>query len=256
MEYDLAIIGAGDAGRAAAVLAAGRGAKVALVDRLPEPGGWTARVGIGIRVLEEAASFVERAAALSPHLQVSLKKNLSLADLLYRRSMVQDRFCAAAARELDRHHVHRIRGDASIGGPNLLNVEGYPPLIARRILICTGSRATDPAGRPADGPRIFTADSFLQMGRFPESLAIVGNDALAQRLGSIFGHLGVKHVDESIAQVVIHTASRRGETETLNLQQLNITPTATGHLTANPDTGQLTDSVYAAGDVVSPPAAR
>lgn len=256
MDYDLAIIGAGDAGRAAALFAAGRGDRVALIERSAEPGGWTARVGIGIRVLEEAASFVERAAALSPHLQVSLKKNLSLADLLYRRSMVQDRFCAAAARELDRHHVHRIRGAASIGGANLLNIEGHPPLSARRILICTGSRATDPDGRPADGPRIFTADSFLQMEQFPKSVAVVGNVELAQRLASIFGRLGVTLAEESVAEAVIHTAHRRGETHTLNLQQVNITPTATGHLTPNPDTGQLTDTIYAAGDVVSPPTAR
>lgn len=256
MDYDLAIIGAGDAGRAAAIHAAGRGERVALIERSAEPGGWVARVGIGIRVLEEAASFVGQAAALAPHLHVGLKKNLSLADLLYRRSVVQDRFCAAAARELDRHHVHRIRGAASIGDPHLLNVEGHPPLSARRILICTGSRATDPQGRPADGPRIFTADSFLQMEQFPQSVAIVGNDALAQRLATIFGRLGVKLVDESIAQVVIHTSHRRGETDTLNLQQVNITPNATGHLVPNPDTGQLTDSIYAAGDVVSPPIAR
>src|SRR5205085_7266860 len=145
-EYDLVVIGGGPAGEKGAAQAAYFGVETALVEKEAELGGACINTGtLASKTLRETSLFLSGAQArqLGYAIQTSVKKDISLADFMYRRNYVQQREWERARHNLERHGIQRVVGAASFVDPSTLEIAtkngAKQILTARIVLIATGS---------------------------------------------------------------------------------------------------------------------
>jgi len=93
------------------------------------------------------------------------------------------------------HHIELVHGQASFLDPHTVSVSGPSGIRQLRgevILISTGSKPHRPAEIAFDDVRVFDSDTFLQIERIPQSLAVIGGGVIGCEYASIFVALGVK----------------------------------------------------------------
>lgn len=189
--YDLAVIGAGPAGLAAAELAAKLRFRVALIER-HRLGGNSLNVG----------SIPSKAIIRSARLCESIREanaicSSSSGDPCVEFSIVMARMRRIRARIADYHSVERLThdgidiyfGNACFLGPTSIGV-GNIELEFAKALIATGarSRPSDIAGLEQMG--YLTSDNFFDMTDLPKRLAVVGGGPLGCELAQAFCRLG------------------------------------------------------------------
>lgn len=190
MTYDLAIIGSGGAGFAAAIAASTRGLQVVMVERATI-GGTCVNVGcIPSKTLLAAAEARQVSAeARFPGIATSAGPT-DMARLIagkdeivgaLRREKYED-LAADYGWELRRGDAHFIDGPA-------LEVNGVR-LEARHYLVSTGAVPWAP---PVPGLRevgYLTSTTALELNRLPESLIVVGGNYVGLEMGQTFARLG------------------------------------------------------------------
>src|SRR5208282_1683681 len=72
--------------------------------------------------------------------------------------------------------------------------DGIRQLRGDVILVSTGSKPHRPSEIAFDDVRVFDSDTFLQMDRIPQSLAVIGGGVIGCEYASVFIALGVKVV--------------------------------------------------------------
>src|SRR5438874_6532912 len=133
-DYNLVVIGGGPAGEKGAAQVAYFGLpdsvipescggrahedfRVALVERELVLGGACINTGtLPSKTLRESALFLSGAKSrqLAGGLATYVRRDISLSDFMYRAHFVQERERARAARNLERHQIHRLVGDATM----------------------------------------------------------------------------------------------------------------------------------------------
>jgi NAD(P) transhydrogenase len=195
--YDIVVIGSGPGGQKAAIQAAKLGKTVAVVERQPYVGGAGLHTGtLPSKTLRERALFLagfKERAVLGFHLTVG--KDLTLGDLMSRKSEVIKRQMEVIIGQFDRNNVEIVYGNATFSDPHRLLVEGPDgdsELRGDVIVIAAGSSPSRPAAVPFDGDHIYDSDTILGLDRMPASLAIVGGGVIGCEYSCIFAALGVK----------------------------------------------------------------
>ena len=194
----LAVIGAGPGGYAAAFMAADLGMAVTLIDEAPRPGGvclyrgcmpskallHAAKVVSDARAaaawgvsFEEPAIDVARLRAWKDDVVAKLTGGLALLSKQRGVTCVQGRAAFEDARTL------RIApaGDGA-GGPVRLGFE--------HAIVATGSRPARPAGLVLDDPRVLDSTRALDIERIPASLLVIGGGYIGLELGTVYAALG------------------------------------------------------------------
>jgi dihydrolipoamide dehydrogenase len=191
----VAVIGAGPGGYAAAFLAADLGLRVALVDPEPNPGGvclyrgcipskallHVARVVTEAREakawgIEFGAPRIDVAAMQSWKTGVVASLTGGLGQLCKQRNVA---FIRGRARFTDSHTLDVIDGAGSNGA-----------LRFEHAIIATGS---SPASVPAlrvDSPRVLDSTTALDLDHVPRSLLVVGGGYIGLELGTVYATLG------------------------------------------------------------------
>jgi len=225
--YDLVVLGSGPAGEKGAAQAAYFGKSVALVEQEPVVGGACVNTGtIPSKTLRESAlhlsGFKQRGVF---GVDLAMKSNITIADLMYRKDWVVASQHDQIERNLQRHRVNRYRGKARLTSSTEVAVDSSAGesqiLSARVILIATGSTPFRPPGVPFDHPSICDSDSILQIGAIPKRLAVVGAGVIGCEYASIFAALGstvslidgqtglLGHIDEEIGAILFLTLRSR-----------------------------------------------
>jgi NAD(P) transhydrogenase len=196
--YDLVVIGAGPAGEKGAVQAAHCGARVALVERTPYPGGAGINTGtVPSKCLREAALYYSGLRQRGLYgIDYALRDNLSVPDFLYRAHSVIATERALLAANLERNGVAVLQGDATLADPHTIQVRSpdgdVRSLRAAVILVATGAAPHHPPGIPFDHPRVFDSDEILRdLERIPASMAVVGGGVIGCEYAATFTALGV-----------------------------------------------------------------
>ena len=194
--FDLVVIGSGPAGEKGAAQAAYFGKRVALVEKEPYPGGAMINTGtVPSKTLRETALYFSGLRQRGLYgVDYQVKKDITVRDFMYRKDEVVREERALIDRNMERHHVARVRGAASFEDAHTILVrgaEGERRLSAPVVLIATGSVPHWPDGVPRD-PRLFDSDSILEMERLPRSLVVVGAGVIGCEYATMFRALGLE----------------------------------------------------------------
>jgi NAD(P) transhydrogenase len=196
--YDLIVIGSGPAGEKGAAQAAYFGKRVALVEKEPVFGGAAANTGtLPSKTLRETALYLSgfRNRDLSG-LDVKVRPQVTVRDLLARERLVKETERARIAQNLKRHHVALYSGTASFTDPHTIAVkpERCPECLIRGevVLIATGSYPYRPPIFPFHDPRVYDSDTILDLHEVPGSMLVVGGGVIGCEYACMFSALGVK----------------------------------------------------------------
>ena len=195
--FDLVIIGCGPAGEKAGAQAAYFGKRVAIIERAPYVGGSCINTGtIPSKTLRESALYFSGLKQRGLYgIDYSLKENLTVQDFMHHERDVVERERQRILKNLELHHIELIFGHAAFEDAQTVAVtqtSGTRRLRGDVILIATGSKPHRPPEIAFDDVHVFDSDTFLQMSKIPQSLAVIGGGVIGCEYASIFMALGVK----------------------------------------------------------------
>jgi len=193
--YDVAIIGAGPGGEAAARRANLRGAKTCLIEA-NKLGGTCLNVGcIPTKAMLHASELfweINRADRLG----------ISVGDLkldprayMKRVSEVPAGIVKALDRRYETGEVRLLRGRGALTGPNTIEVKlndgGTEQVQAKSIIIATGSVPLRPSIFPWESPRVMATDEAVTSETLPDSVIVVGGGVIGCEFATVYSELGI-----------------------------------------------------------------
>jgi NAD(P) transhydrogenase len=195
--YDLVVLGAGPAGEKGAAQAAWYGKRVAVIEKLPRVGGGSAHTGtLPSKTLREAAIFLSGFKSREIYgLDVKIKENVTIQDLMQRKDEVVDWEVARMENNLARHGIETIHGEGTIAGPHEVVVKtpvGERRLETEFILIATGSSPHRPSWMPFNDPDVDDSDEILKLDRIPSTYVILGAGVIGCEYACLLAALGVR----------------------------------------------------------------
>jgi pyruvate/2-oxoglutarate dehydrogenase complex dihydrolipoamide dehydrogenase (E3) component len=191
--FDLAVVGGGSAGYAAARTATSAGLKVAVIDGAHELGGLCILRGCMptkallqssdvLHLLHRAPEFGLRASRVSFDFKRVLARKAALikdfAD--YRRGQLTD------------GRFELIRSRARFLDPHTLELGDGKTLTAKHFVIATGSRVVAPPIPGLAETGYLTSDDALELKRPPKSLIVLGGGAVALEFAQFFARFGTR----------------------------------------------------------------
>lgn len=195
-DYDVAVIGAGPAGEAAAMKLAKSGKKVVVIDPRDQVGGNCTHVGtIPSKALRQSVFNIINVrrdplfVGMVDNNQVPLKRILTKARevirqqvnthrLFYERNQVE--YIQGWGAFIDNHHI-AIDGD-----------DGDRIVSFAQAVIAVGSRPYRPDVLDFEHPRVFDSDKILQMDYVAKKIIVYGAGVIGCEYASIFTGLGYK----------------------------------------------------------------
>lgn len=222
MTYDLIIIGAGPGGYEAALEAADKGMKVALIEKDKLGGTCLNRGCVPTKTLMHTADIARE-------LKDAAKFGVNISDyavdaakMQERKTEVLDTLRSGIAAMMKKGKVDVIEGIGVIEGTGKVRV-GDDVLEAKNIMIATGSKTFVPPIEGIDTPGVVTSDVLLDKADgIYEHLVIVGGGVIGMEFASLYAALGTKvtiiealervlaPLDKEISQNVKMIGKKRG----------------------------------------------
>ncbi|THJ08525.1 MAG: mercuric reductase [Nitrospira sp. CG24C] len=239
--YNLVVIGAGTAGLVTAAIAAGLGAKVALIERYLM-GGDCLNVGcVPSKALIRASrawADVRRGEEFSIHFSGEAKEDFP-AVMTRMRTLRAQLSQTDSAQRFTSLGVDVFLGQAQFTGTRTVRI-GSATLEFAKAAICTGARASAPPIPGLQEAGYLTNETIFSLTELPARLAIIGAGPIGCELGQAFARFG-SHVylietlhgimpneDRDAAEIVKQAMIRDGVTLFCCGKESSIQKTATG----------------------------
>ncbi|MEP6643506.1 MAG: dihydrolipoyl dehydrogenase [Acidobacteriaceae bacterium] len=194
---NIAVIGAGPGGYAAAFLAADLGMKVTLIDEELNPGGVCLYRGcIPSKALLHVAKLIgESRHAKNWGIEFGEPK-IDLERLRTFKEGVINKLTGGLGQLSKQRKVQYLRGRASFENSSTLRIAkvdgGEDSLTVDRIVIATGSRPAVIPSLKLDSPRMMDSTSALDLKDIPATLLVIGGGYIGLELGTVYAALGSK----------------------------------------------------------------
>ena len=190
--YDLAVIGAGPGGYAAALYASRKKKRVCVIEEADVGGTCLNRGCIPTKALINSASILSAVKNSSVfgidvsgfslnYNKVSARKNEVVARL---RTGVETLFKGGG--------IDLVRGHAKLLGPETIDIDHELLVHPKHIIIAAGSKVSGLPGINIDEKDVLSSDGILEMDRLPKSIVIVGGGVIGCEFANLFNAFGVK----------------------------------------------------------------
>ncbi|MCM0610652.1 MAG: dihydrolipoyl dehydrogenase [Ideonella sp. WA131b] len=257
--FDVVVIGGGPGGYIAAIRAAQLGFNTACIDEWknamggPAPGGTCTNVGcIPSKALLQSSEHYDQAAHhFADHgiglkdLSIDVKKMLGRKDTVVKQNNDGILYLLKKNKVTFFHGRGAFVGAAEGGWEVAVNAES---LIAKHVVVATGSNARALPGVPFDEQNILSNDGALRVGAVPKKLGLIGAGVIGLEMGSVWRRLGAEvtvleglptflgAVDEQIAKEAHKAFTKQGLKIELGVKVGEIKTTQTGVSVAYADT--------------------
>ncbi len=191
---NIAVIGGGPGGYAAAFLAADLGMKVTLIDPEVNPGGVCLYRGcIPSKSLLHVAKLIDESRHAKNWGIEFGEPKIDLARLRSWKEGVVRKLTGGLGQLSKQRKVQYIQGKAAFLNSNTLRIvkaDGEQSLSFDRIIIATGSRPSSIPSLKIDSPRVLDSTTALDIQDVPGSLLVIGGGYIGLELGSVYAALG------------------------------------------------------------------
>ena len=190
----LAVLGAGPGGYAAAFYAADLGMQVALVDMEKNPGGVCLYRGcIPSKALLHVANVIDESRHASAWGITFGEPKIDLDKLRAFKQGVVDKLTSGVGQVGRMRKVRFIQGRATLTGPTSMTIagaNGETELQFEHCILATGSGPTRIPALALDNPRMMDSTSALDLPDVPKSLLVIGGGYIGLELGTVYATLG------------------------------------------------------------------
>ena len=192
-DFDLAVIGAGSGGYAAARTAAGAGLKTVVIEGGREVGGLCILRGCMPTKAMLYAAEVKHLAEHAPTWGVRAGKvSFDFVRVIARKDEQIKDFADFRVQQLNQGKFKFIRANAQFLDAHTLQLSDGGEITAKKFVIATGSRVAPSPLPQLDEIGFLTSDDAVTMSRLPKSLIILGGGAIACEFAQFFARFGVK----------------------------------------------------------------
>lgn len=195
LQTELAVIGGGPGGYAAAFLAADLGMQVTLIDLEKNPGGVCLYRGcIPSKALLHVAKLINEAEEAKKWGIDFGKPKIDINKLRDFKNGVVNKLTGGLGQLAKQRKVNYINGKASFVNSKTLNVTksdgSNEEIIFGKAIIATGSVPTKIPGLSIDSPRVMDSTSALEINDVPKKLLVIGGGYIGLELSTVYSSLG------------------------------------------------------------------
>jgi len=193
----LAVIGAGPGGYAAAFYAADLGMQVTLIDPSPNPGGVCLYRGcIPSKALLHVADVLNEAKHAEAWGIAFGSPKIDIDRLRAFKTKVVNQLTGGLGQLSKQRKITYLQATASFTDAKTLEIKREngetDTLSFEHAIIATGSHPAKVPGLSIDSPRVMDSTSALDLPDIPKSLLVVGGGYIGLELGSVYAALGTK----------------------------------------------------------------
>ena len=190
----VAVIGAGPGGYAAAFYAADLGMQVTLVDEEKNPGGVCLYRGcIPSKALLHVAKVIDEARHAGAWGVTFGEPQIDLGKLRAFKQGIVDKLTGGVGQVAKLRKVRFLQGRATVTGPRSMTIAGAggdTDLQFEHCVLATGSSPTRIPSLWLDSPRMLDSSSALDLPDVPRALLVIGGGYIGLELGSVYATLG------------------------------------------------------------------
>ena len=187
--YDVLILGGGNAGIGVTVPTRAAGLSVAMVEPRELGGTCPNRGCTPKKVLVAAGHALHEIERAKAHGIAVGEPTLSWSALIDREKQMISHIPGALGQLMDKRGVEVIRGDARFTAANAVTVGGRS-IVAGHIVIATGSK---PRALPIPGAdHMITSDEVLSERKLPREVVFVGGGVIALEFGHVYARAGAR----------------------------------------------------------------
>jgi pyruvate/2-oxoglutarate dehydrogenase complex dihydrolipoamide dehydrogenase (E3) component len=205
-DYDLAVIGGGSGGYAAARTAAAEGLRTVVLEGGKEVGGLCILRGcMPTKALLYAAEVLHLASHPKPWGIHTDNVSFDFAQVMARKDALVREFADYRQQQLANGKFKFLRALARFTDPHTLELSTGGKLTAASFVIATGSVVAAPPLPQLESVGYLTSDTALSLTRLPESLIVLGGGPVAVEFAQFFARF---HVRVSLVQRSAHILSK------------------------------------------------
>ncbi len=191
-DFDVAIIGGGSGGYAAARTAAGAGLKTVVIEGGREVGGLCILRGC---MPTKALLYAAEVLHLANHAQpwgLKSRAGFNFAQVMARKDELIKDFAEYREKQLEDGRFGFIRANARFLDAHTVALDQGQPVTAKHFVIATGSRVASAPLPALAAIGYLTSDEALTLKKLPKSLIILGGGAIACEFAQFFARFGVQ----------------------------------------------------------------
>jgi dihydrolipoamide dehydrogenase len=201
MHTQLAVLGGGPGGYAAAFLAADEGLEVTLIEAEPRLGGTCLLRGcIPSKALLHVAKVIGEVEELTAGWGVVYSApTIDVDKVRARKEKIISTLSGGLQQLAKRRKVKIIHARASLENSTTLRLEGEDASIPDggtltfdNLILATGSTPAMPPAFNIGSPRVMNSTGALELADIPESLLVIGGGYIGLEMGTVYAHLGTK----------------------------------------------------------------
>ncbi len=201
MHTQLAVLGGGPGGYAAAFLAADEGMEVTLVEAEPRLGGTCLLRGcIPSKALLHVARVISEVEELTADWGVAYDPpRIDVDKVRDRKDQVIATLSGGLKQLAKRRKVNVITARGSLADPSTLRLEGDDPSVPEdgkltfdKLILATGSTPAMPANFKIGSPRVLDSTGALDLADIPETMLVIGGGYIGLEMGTVYAQLGTK----------------------------------------------------------------